>query len=206
MQPTAPHRDAPSGKAALLIVDMVNRFDFPQGERLKAKAVNVARTIQTLRCDVEAAGCPIVFVNDNFGQWHSEKSKLVDQASRAAKVVTQHIAPNEQDYFIIKPQFSGFYATNLQVLLPKLGVSRLILTGITTDICVLFTAADAHMRDYALWVPEDCVAALDDQRSMWALEMMRDSMGAETRPSTQLSLDSWIACPDAGEPVQRAQN
>jgi len=204
-QPTAPPRDVPSGEAALLIIDMINCFDFKDGERLKQKAVNVAKHIRALRREVKAVGWPVVYVNDNFGQWHSEKSKLVDQASHTANVVTQQIAPRDEDYFIIKPQFSGFYATNLQVLLPKLGVSRLILTGITTDICVLFTAADAHMRDYALWVPEDCVAGMDDQRSGWALDIMRNSMSAETQPSTQLSLNSWIACLDAGEPVRQAQ-
>jgi nicotinamidase-related amidase len=67
--------------------------------------------------------------------------------------IVRKLAPRGNDYFVIKPQFSGFYATNLPVLLPKLGVSRLILTGIAADICVLFTAAHAHMRAYDLWVP-----------------------------------------------------
>jgi nicotinamidase-related amidase len=195
--PVAPDHDAPSGNAALLIIDMINAFDFEGGKVLKPKAAKVAETIIALRAQVEAAGYPVVYVNDNFGQWHSEKSKLVEHAARHAGAVTKKIAPTDADYFIIKPQFSGFYATNLQVLLPKLGVSRLILTGIATDICVLFTAADAHMRDYTLWVPEDCVAAMEDQRSRWALEIMRDSMGAETNASTQLGLDNWVDQLDA---------
>ena len=62
-----------------------------------------------------------------------------------------------QDCFIIKPRYAGFYATNLQILLPKLGVRRLVSTGIPTDAGALFTAADAHMRDRALWVREEAV-------------------------------------------------
>lgn len=102
------------------------------------------------------------------------------------------LKPDEQDYFIIKPQFSGFYATNLPVLLPKLGVSRLVLTGVATDICVLFTAADAHMRDYAIWVPSDAVAAEDDARGDFALATMRDMMGVEIEASDRLSVAQWL--------------
>ncbi|HEX7753522.1 MAG TPA: isochorismatase family protein, partial [Novosphingobium sp.] len=82
-------------------------------------------------------------------------------------------------------------ATNLPVLLPKLGVSRLILTGIATDACVLVTAADAHMRDYAIWVPEDAVAA-SDERGAWALEIMRRSLNAETAPTAKLRVETWL--------------
>lgn len=109
------------------------------------------------------------------------------------------LKPSRNDYFIIKPQFSGFYATNLPVLLPKLGVSRLILTGIATDICILFTAADAHMRDYALWIPQDAVASENDDRAHFALDTMREAMGAETRASEALTLESWMARLDGKE-------
>ena len=81
----------------------------------------------------------------------------------------------------------------MPVLLPKLGVSQLILTGVATDICVLFTAADAHMRDYSLWIPEDAVAAEEDDRGKWALSIMRNTMAAETAPTTDLTVDAWIA-------------
>ncbi len=87
---------------------------------------------------------------------------------------------------------------NLPVLLPKLGVSRLILTGMATDICVLFTAADAHMRDYALWVPEDAVAGTSRERQRWALELMRQSMKATTTATTEMTLDHWFAAAATG--------
>ena len=191
-QPTAPFRDRRSDKAALLIIDMISRFDFECAEILKPKALRTAKAIGRLRAEAETADCPVVFINDNFGEWHSERSRLIERARETGNHVIEAITPCENDYFIIKPQFSGFYATNLPVLLPKLGVRRLILTGIATDICVLFTAADAHMRDYALWVPVDCVAAVDDQRSRWALEIMRESMGAETRSTGEIDLTEWL--------------
>jgi len=184
-------RDAGSGGMAMLIIDMIGCFDFPGAERLKPKALAAAKAILHLRGKLEAAGVPVIYVNDNFGEWHSEKSRLVERALERDNPVSRMIAPDDADYFVIKPQFSGFYATNLPVLLPKLGVSRLILTGIATDMCVLFTAADAHMRDYALWVPNDAVAAEHDERGGWALDIMRQSMGAETAPSSELDPEEW---------------
>lgn len=103
------------------------------------------------------------------------------------------LAPCDSDYFLVKPQFSGFYATNLPVLLPQLGVSRVILTGVAADICVLFTAADAHMRAYDLWVPGDTVASESEDHRRWALAIMRHSMAAETRPTTELTLTDWLS-------------
>jgi nicotinamidase-related amidase len=170
---------------------MLNCFDFSGGDVLKQKAAGVAKAIAALRQQVEAAGHSVIYVNDNFGEWHSEKSRLVERAMEGNGTALSPIAPGKNDYFIIKPQFSGFYATNLPVLLPKLGISRLILTGIQTDICVLFTAADAHMRDYSLWIPEDCVAAVDDERGRGALAIMRETMAAETRPTDKVTLSEW---------------
>lgn len=193
--PETPSRDQRRDATALLIIDMINCFDFKGADQMKPRAEKAAQVIDGLRGAMAEAGMPVVYVNDNFGEWHSEKSRLVERAREAGSPVTDMLEPRPDDYFIIKPQFSGFYATNLPVLLPKLGVTRLILTGIATDICVLFTAADAHMRDYSLWIPQDAVAARNDERGGWALEMMRESMGAETRPTTELDLTAWLGEP-----------
>lgn len=185
----APARDQPGNNTALLIVDMLNRFDFSGADRLIPRAEKAARAVLTLRAAADAAGAPVIYVNDNFGQWHSEKSALVEHV--ADRLIVQEIAPRPEDYFVIKPQFSGFYATNLPVLLPKLGVTRLVLTGIATDICVLFTAADAYMRDYALWVPEDAVATETPERQAGAMAIIGSHLSAETAPTTRLAFDAW---------------
>jgi nicotinamidase-related amidase len=187
--PHAPARDQPGDATALLILDMINCFDFDGAEALWPKAKDAAKAILALRGEAEQAGIAVIYVNDNFGEWHSEKSRLVERARD--RLPAPELAPRDDDYFIIKPQFSGFYSTNLPVLLPKLGVRRLVVTGVATDICVLFTAADAHMRDYRLWVPEDAVAAESDERHCSALAIMRDRMGAETAPTCDLRLGDW---------------
>ena len=181
---------------------MVNALDFDGGAALRDAAEATIEPILALRAAADAAGVPVIYVNDNNGQWHSERDRLIEDAlgkDGPGRGLTAALRPRDADYFIIKPQFSGFYATNLPVLLPQLGVSRLVLTGIAADICVLFTAADAHMRQYDLWVPSDAVAGNHDERTRWALEIMKNSMQAQTRPTTEMSLADWIAEDDAGE-------
>lgn len=194
--PTAPFRDAGRGGAALLIVDVVNRFDFEGGEDLKTAAAGIVEPILALREAADAIGVPTIYANDNFGEWHSEKSKLVN-AARSTSGSLSRLEPRSRDYFVIKPQLSAFYSTNLPVLLPKLGVGRLVLVGIAADMCVLFTAADGYMRDYGLWVPRDAVAAQSEARTRAALTLLRDRLAAETAPTSKLRLAEWLA---AGEP------
>jgi nicotinamidase-related amidase len=189
---TAPYRDAPRGNTALLILDMITAMDFRGAGSMLRDTEQASRTILKLRNAADKARLPVIYVNDNFGEWHSERYRLVERAlAGEGREIVARLAPRDGDYFIIKPQFSGFYATNLQVLLPKLGVDRLVLTGVSADICVLFTAADAHMRDYRLWIPEDAVAAQTHERRRWALEIMKQSMGAEVRSTERLTLAAW---------------
>jgi nicotinamidase-related amidase len=188
-------RSAPGG-VGVLVIDMINDLDFHGAVKLRAKFDAVADVVLALRAEADRLGAPTVYVNDNFGQWHSDRDRIVEACVRGAGEVgaaVRRVAPRPDDYFVIKPQFSGFYATNLPVLLPRLGVSRLVLTGVAADICVLFTAGDAHMREYDLWVPVDAVASEDDQRRDWALGIMKSSMGADCRPTSELTLADWIA-------------
>lgn len=191
---------APNG-VGLLIIDMINDLSFEGGDAMREKAEAAADVVLSLRSVADRLGTPVVYVNDNYGQWHSEKSKIVSACQARdmpGRRMVARIKPRDSDYFVIKPQFSGFYATNLPVLLPKLGVSRLVLTGIAADICVLFTAADAHMRAYGLWTPRDAIVSGDDRRRDWAIDIMANSMGAETRATSELSLDEWLSGGEGG--------
>ncbi|MDR6114422.1 MULTISPECIES: isochorismatase family cysteine hydrolase [unclassified Sphingomonas] len=190
MLDSAPHA------AALIVIDMINDLDFEGGEDLREPAEAAAQRIVALRDAADEAGVPVIYVNDNFGHWHSERSSIIahcDREDSPGRVLIAALRPRDRDYFVVKPQFSGFYATNLPVLLPQLGVTRVILTGVAADICVLFTAADAHMREYDLWVPGDTVASESDAHRRWALEIMRHSMCAETRPTDELALGDWLS-------------
>ena len=183
-------------KAALLIIDVLNTFDFPGGDDLLAASGAIADPITKLRAAAREADCPAIYVNDNYARWRDEPSDLVRHLSadgmRGADLA-RRLAPEREDYFVVKPESSGFYATTLPALLPRLGVDRLVLTGMAVDICVLFTASDAHMREYPLWVPTDTVAGENADRAAWAMHLMRETLSVETRPTTELSLADWLA-------------
>lgn len=192
-----PHKQVAQGGAALLIIDMINAFDFAGAGRLLTQLDPVVDAILALRDEADRAKMPIVYVNDNYGQWHSDRERIIDQCleQQKGRGAVERLRPRHDDYFVIKPQFSGFYATNLPVLLPQLGASKLVLTGIASDICVLFTAADAHMRDYKLWVPGDATASETPERHRWALQIMTESMDACTEATADLTLGDWLARP-----------
>jgi nicotinamidase-related amidase len=186
--------EAPGG-VALLLIDLINDLDFEDAGPMLDAIPAVADAAMRLRDEADRLETPVIYVNDNGGQWHSDRERIVERCLREGcpgRELVDRIRPRPQDYFVIKPQFSGFYATNLPVLLPKLKATRLILTGVAADICVLFTAADAHMREYELWIPQDAVTSNNPQHTRWALEIMQKSMGADIRPTSELTLQDWI--------------
>jgi nicotinamidase-related amidase len=186
------HGAAPdSSHAALLILDLISDFDFADGERLYKKALPLARPIAALKKRAKAAGIPAIYVNDNAGRWRSDRTQLIAQClsnrARGHKLVEQ-IVPEADDYFILKPKHSGFYATPLHTLLDNIGARALILTGVTSHQCVLFTAADAYVREFDLIIPKDCIAAIEARQTRAALDIFRTALKADTRVSTQFKL------------------
>jgi nicotinamidase-related amidase len=178
-----------SSPDALLVLDMISDFRFPDGARVFRAALPVAKRIARLRERASRAGVPVVYVNDNRGRWRSDFSALVRDSlrdgSRGAPIA-RLLAPRPQDYCVIKPKHSGFFATALGTLLEHLGATRLVLTGVSTDQCVLFTANDAYVRDFALRIPRDCVAAQDAPSDRLAYRYFREVLGADLRPSARL--------------------
>lgn len=176
--------DIPSG-SALLVIDVINDFSFPGGARLAGQMGPVANAIDALRARYDAAQRPVIYINDNFGRWRSNFDEVIAWCSRegaAGAEVAARLKPRGSDYFVLKPAQSGFYQTALATLLDHLDVSRLTLTGITGDQCVLTTAMDAHIRDYPLWVPADAVASITPERKQRALDHMSEVLGVQVSP------------------------
>ena len=162
--------------SALIIIDMINALDFPEGRRLLRQAVPVAVRIASLKQRLKAAGIPAIYVNDNFTHWLNDFDELVaicsqDDALGAPLVRT--LPPEQDDYSVLKPQQSIFYNTPLEVLLRQLGVGTVVLTGIAGDACVLASAFDARMRKLDVVVPQDCIASISVQRNRNALAVMK---------------------------------
>ncbi len=186
------HGSAPDEcRVALLIIDMINAFDFEDADKFFPAVMQAAERIARLKQQAEAARIPTIYVNDNFGKWRNDFHKLVDYCltSRCkGQSIARLLRPCEEDYFVLKPKHSGFFATPLEMLLKFLGTRRLILTGVAGDTCVLYTAADAYMRDFALCVPSDCTASLDRKANESALDQMKATLKADIRPSTDVRL------------------
>lgn len=179
----------PQSSVALVLIDVINAFDFEGCEPLVEAAERCAERIANLRARCRSLRVPVIYVNDNFGQWRSDFRSLVDECSRPQMPghrVTQALTPGEQDYFVLKPRHSAFYHTALEVLLESLGTKKLILVGFATNICVLYTANDAHMRSYQVMVPADCTASNSPDLTKQALEQMSLVSRADTTESTVL--------------------
>ncbi len=173
-------------KTALLIIDMINPFTFPGADELFPAAHEAAMSICRFKQRAHQAGIPVLYINDNFGTWRHDFHTLVTHCLNEpcrGRAIAELLAPAEEDYFVLKPKHSAFYATPLELLLHSLGIRRLILTGVTGDQCILYTAADAYMRDYGLVIPGDCTASLSAQVNEQALEHMRRYFRADTSGS-----------------------
>jgi nicotinamidase-related amidase len=188
------HGNVPdTSPVVLLIVDMINDLEFPGGDLLAAQIMPVAERIRALRQRAKALGIPALYVNDNFGRWQSDLRAVLTHCLEddvRGRPMVEQLVPDDDDYFVLKPKHSGFYSTTLETLLSYLKATTLIITGIAGNSCVLFTANDAFMRDYHLLVPSDCVASIDPADNAYALRQMRDVLGADTTPSTDLDLGS----------------
>jgi nicotinamidase-related amidase len=186
------HGSAPDkSEIALLLIDVINDLDFPEAKQLLRYARPMARKLLRLKERAKKAGIPVIYVNDNFGRWQSDFRRQVQHCLRDDSLGHQIVSllqPEEDDYFVLKPKHSGFFSTTLETLLHYLGSTKLILTGIAGNFCVLFTANDAYMRDYDLVIPSDCTASNSAKENREALTLMRKFLKADTSPSTGLRL------------------
>lgn len=188
------HGEAPdAAPVVLLLIDVINDFDFPESSQLLRHAVPMAKRIADLKTRVGKNGVPVIYVNDNFGRWRSDFRTTVEhcrQPGSAGREIAALLNPEPEDYFVLKPRHSGFFSTTLDILLRDLRTESLILTGVAGDICVLFTANDAYMRGFRLFVPEDCVASNTAKKNRGALVQMQTALKADIRPSTDLPWDA----------------
>jgi nicotinamidase-related amidase len=185
------HGSAPdNSRVVLLLIDVINDFGFDGGAPLLRHAMPAAKRIAAFKKRCKQAGIPAVYVNDNFGKWRSDFKRLVSHClndnTRGRRVV-ELLKPERDDYFVLKPKHSGFFSTTLDLLLKHLGAETLILTGFTGDICILFTANDAFIRDYRLMIPRDCVVSQNAKENQRALKFMQRVLEADIRGSSKIN-------------------
>ena len=198
------HGNAPDkSRVALLLIDLINDLEFPEGDQLLQFVRPMLPRVAELKRRARQAKIPVIYVNDNFGRWQSNFHAQVEHCLRdgvRGRELTEALRPGEDDYFVLKAKHSGFFSTTLDLLLEYLGATTLILSGVAGNICVLFTANDAYLRDFRLVVPRDVVASNTREENDHALDQMARILKADIRPSSELDLKALARTTDSEHP------
>lgn len=186
---------------ALILIDVINDMEFKSGEALLRNALPAAKNLSQLRHHAKDAGVPVIYVNDNFGKWRSDFRQQLGHVLEdgvRGEPIAKLLRPDEQDYLVLKAKHSGFYHTQLDLLIDYLQVRTVVLAGFATDMCVLFTASDAYLRDLDIIVPPDCSASASMEHHEQALEHMTRVLHVRTILSKDLDFTELLASsPDA---------
>ncbi|WP_406099384.1 cysteine hydrolase family protein [Streptomyces sp. NBC_01013] len=166
-------------RKALIVIDMINPYDHEDAERLLPSAELAVPVIAGLLENARANGTPVIYANDNFGDWRSHHGEIVEAAMAGARPdLVKPLQPDGTSLFVVKARHSIFYETPLPFLLRQLDADHLILCGQVTEQCILYSALDAHIRHMRLTIPEDGVAHIHPDLAQAALRMMERNMGA----------------------------
>jgi nicotinamidase-related amidase len=178
---------------ALLLIDVLTTFQFPDGDAILAGALKMRDALVKLKARARKAGIPTLYVNDNYGDWRSEKEVLMGRCLEGkGSEFVRPLLPDSEDYFVLKPMHSAFYMTPLEVLLEHLQVEALILTGLTSNSCITVTAHDANMRGFDIYIPPDCSCARNAEEHKQALAQLEAMAQAKLTPSASLKLPGII--------------
>lgn len=184
-----PHAQVPRSKRILLIVDFINPLDFPGGDKLAPPALLAAKATLRLRERLAKQKVAVVYANDNYGFWQSDFRSIVVQHMKRDDIsgeIARMLAPQEGHVTLLKPRHSAFYNTALELLLKEMGGEELILCGLSTDMCVQMTAADAFLRRIKVVVPSDCTAAETPEAKATALKYMKTILKCEVKASRSI--------------------
>lgn len=178
--------DAGPSPSVLLLVDWINPLDHEGAQALAGPALAAARATARLKSRLVSMGVQCIYANDNYGLWRSDFHELVANCRErggASAALAELLSPRSDDMAVVKPRHSAFYETPLQLLLQQLEAREIVLAGLASEWCVLFTAMDAYERGYSVWTPQDCIASESTEQHVAAVRYMRDVLGVKVDPS-----------------------
>ncbi len=187
---------------ALVLIDVINDMEFDDGAALLENALPAARNLAGLIRRAKDAGVPVIYANDNFGKWRSDFRQQLGHVLEdgvRGEPIAKLLHPAEEDYFVLKAKHSGFYQSQLDLLIDYLQVSTVVIAGFTTDNCVLFTASDAYLRDLNIVLPPDCSAAVTKEYHERALEHMQRVFHVKAIYSTDIDFMELMESSPASE-------
>lgn len=174
---------------ALVVLDMLNAYDHDEGEELARGVAAAIDGLRTILDRAHEAELPVIYVNDNHGDWNSSSEELAAKAmaGRHPELV-EPILPAEGDSFVIKARHDGFYETPLEYLLGQMRVDRIVFAGQVTEQCVFYSGLAAYVRHFRPAIATDAVASIYDDLAAAALRMMERNMDAELGAAAELPL------------------
>ncbi|MEE1757481.1 cysteine hydrolase family protein [Streptomyces sp. SP18CS02] len=177
-------------RTALIVIDMINTYEHEDADALLPSVREALPVLVDLLARAREREVPVIYVNDNFGEWRSHHGEIVETALAGPHAeLVEPVAPDDTSLFVVKARHSAFYETPLAYLLGQLGVGHVVLCGQVTEQCVLYSALDAHIRHLDVTVPTDAVAHIHEDLAEAALEMMRRNMRARTVPAKEIDFE-----------------
>lgn len=174
-------------RTAVIVIDMINTYDHDDADLLLPSARSAVPAVVKVLDLARRHDVPVIYANDNFGQWRSHHGEIVETALAGPHAdLVRPLRPDEESLFVVKARHSIFYETPLGYLLGQLGIKHLVLCGQVTEQCVLYSALDAHIRHLKVTVPRDAVAHIHADLSDAALRMMERNMAAEILTAEEL--------------------
>ena len=177
---------------ALLVIDMLN--DFVTGKIAAERAEHIIPELDRLIAAARETGVPVIYVNDAHRSEDFELDVWGEHAMRGTEgaEVIPELEPGPDDHVFEKRTYDAFYGTGLDEHLRSLGVSRVVLTGLHTNMCIRHASAGALFRGYHIAVPEDCVEAFSEEAHRGGLEYLQDVYNAEITSADEL-IEGWRA-------------
>jgi nicotinamidase-related amidase len=175
---------------ALIVIDMLNHYEHEDAEALRRSVHHTLPAIGDLvQRARRAEEVPIIYVNDNHGDWSAGRPELCQRALEGPDPsLVEPILPCEDVAFLVKARHSIFYETQLDYMLRQQDIERLILSGQVTEQCILYSALDAYVRHYSIVIPRDAVAHIHKDLAVAALRMMETNMAAEITTAAECGL------------------
>ena len=176
-------------RTALLVIDMLNRYEHEDADRLVQSVRTAVPRIRTLIERARDEDVSIVWVNDSYGDWNSSSEKLARAAldGRYPDLV-EPILPGDDDTFVLKTRHSVFFSTPLEYMLESMGVGRIVLTGQVTEQCIHYSAVDGYVGHFEVALARDGVAHIYEHLAQAAMEMMERNMHAEICGADEIEL------------------
>jgi nicotinamidase-related amidase len=171
-------------KSALIVIDMLNRYEHDDAEPLVESVRERLPAMQRLVDAARERDVLTVYVNDNYGDWTAHAASLSEYALAGPHPeLIEPIVPAEDVPFVIKARHSIFYETQVEYLLRQEDVGRVVLMGQVTEQCILYSALDAYVRHFEVAVAPDAVAHIHADLADAALRMMETNMRAHLVPA-----------------------